>query len=150
MLREKGLPSRPVDLPLVERRAGPGRERGGDYPTTRGDDLREALLVLGARDGPASELLRSLAWMADERRDVVGSRTQCVVKAAVEIVLNAQIDEHSRRGEHQQQRRGEARREPRPDRQPAHDHPSWRSLYPPPRTVSMLCAPKGRSTFWRR
>ena len=109
---ELGLAGRPLDLLPVKRRASPGRQRGGRDRSAGGQDLGEALLVLRPRDGPASEPLPALASFDDEGREVVGSGTQPVVEVAVEVVLNAQVDEPSGQGQDQEEGRGESRREP--------------------------------------
>ena len=144
-----------ADVGVDERRRRPdrqglGHERritdppgGGEDAPVGIDHLRERLVGL---DQGRRRRRQEHAVRPEER---VRPRPEPDVDGVHQIGPQAEVEERTRRGEHDRDHQGGHEREPRPDRQ-AHAAGSERNRYPDPRTVSIESRPNGRSTLFRR
>lgn len=106
----------------------------------------------GAAEARSAGVRESRVGLVDQSPHVAGTRTQALVQGLVEALLEAGVDERTQSRQQQSHRYCERKRELEAQGRVTtyrHSHHAVRR-YPPPRTVSMLRRPNGRSIFSRR
>ena len=88
-----------------------------DDRAARVEHLREALLLVDA----AADVAERPVLLCDERADVGRARAQPLVDRAVELGLEAQVDDEPDRADDDRHHARERERDLQPDRQPAQD-----------------------------